>query len=148
MKNLNGWQVVALVAILCGTLIALVWQGQSVGAIVAAGVVVASALGINVATNLAQNSVNSEKLGQVKDLANGQNQTLQRQLETERAVHAGERAFLMNQVKEANDRAVQFAAMITPDKAPEVTNAPRPDDSSDTIAFGLQQPVPYSGQDH
>lgn len=122
MKNLNGWQIVALVAILCATLVILVQQGQTVGAIVAAGVVVASALGLNVATSFAQNSVNSEKLTQVKDLANGNLAAAREQLETERAAHATERAALIAQLQEANNRSVQLAAMIPPQAAPEASN--------------------------
>ncbi len=114
MKNLNGWQVVALVGVLCATLVALVWRGQDIGAIVAAGVVVASALGLNVATSFAQNSVNSEKLGQVKDLANGNLQAMRDQLAAKEEQHAAERADMMRQIRDANDRAVQLAAMIPP----------------------------------
>ena len=132
MKNLNGWQVVALVGILCATLVTLVWQGQSVGAIVAAGVVVASALGVNVATSFAQNSVNSEKLGQVKDLANGQNQALQRQLVDKDKMYTDLLAEKDRQLQAAHDRAVQLAAMIPPDKAME---------SSATQPVGTQLPM-------
>lgn len=122
MDRLSGWQIVTLLGMLLATIVGLVAMGQELGAIISVSVLIASALGVNIATNVAQNSLNSEKLGQVKDLANGNNQALREEIAAIRAQHADERAELLRQVQESNNRAVQLAAMIMPDKAQDVNH--------------------------
>ena len=69
MKSLNGWQIVALVGLFLGTLVALVAMGQEIGALVAAAVAILAALGFNGA----QNAINLERTTEVRTLANGNN---------------------------------------------------------------------------
>jgi len=108
MKNLNGWQIVTMFGMILAAIVTLVAMGQEVGAIVTAGIVVASALGVPIV----QGAVNSEKMGQVKDLANGNLAAMRDQMATDRAAHALERAELYQQLQAANDKAVQLAAMV------------------------------------
>lgn len=122
MDKLSGWQIVTVVGMLLGAVVGLVAMGQELGAVMSIGILIASGLGVNIATNLAQNSVNAEKLTQVKDLANGNNQALRDEIAAIRDQHAQERAELQRQLKESNDRAVQLAAMVLPQNAPEVPN--------------------------
>jgi hypothetical protein len=89
-------------------IVTLVAMGQEVGAIVTAGIVVASALGVPIV----QGAVNSEKMGQVKDLANGNLAAMRDQMSTLILQHQVERAELHQQLQAANDKAVQLAAMV------------------------------------
>lgn len=111
MKNLNGWQIVALVGLVLGAIVALVAMGQEIAAVSAVGIMVASALGVPIY----QQAVNGEKVGQVKELANGNLKRLQDQIADIYVQHAAERADWALQLQAANDKATALAAMLPPD---------------------------------
>lgn len=116
MKNLGGWQVVALVGILAAAFCVLVGLGQDVGALVAAGLLIAGALGVPIV----QGAVNAEKLNNNNALANGNLAALREQMERVISQHAEQMAEKDRQLQAANDKAVTLAALIPTDaKLPE-----------------------------
>lgn len=120
MDKLNGWHLVALVAIGCTTLVLLVWMGQELGAIASLGVLILGALGFSAAQNYKNNAVSVEQLGQVKDLANGNNEALRTQMAFERTQAALERQQMREQLDAAHRTNVALAALVPPDtKVPE-----------------------------
>lgn len=120
MDKLNGWHVVSLAAILATTLVLLVALGQELGAIASLGVLILGALGFNAAQNYKNNAVSSEQLGQVKDLANGNNEALRNQMALERTQAALERQQMREQLDAAHRTNVALAALVPPDtKVPE-----------------------------
>lgn len=120
MDKLNGWHLVTLVAVLCATLVLLVWMGQELGAIASLGVLILGTLGFNAAQNYKNNAVSSEQLGQVKDLANGNNEALRTQMAFERAQAAMERQQMREQLDASHRTNVALAALVPPDtKVPE-----------------------------
>lgn len=120
MDKLNGWHLVALVAILCATLVLLVWMGQELGAIASLGVLILGTLGFNAAQSYKNNAVSSEQLGQVKDLANGNNEALRNQMAFERTQAALERQQMREQLDAAHRTNVTLAALVPPDtKVPD-----------------------------
>lgn len=120
MDKLSGWNVVALVLIGCTTLVLLVALGQELGAIASLGVLILGTLGFSAAQNYKNNAVSSEQIGQVKDLANGNNEALRNQMAFERAQHALEREQLMTVIQASHNREVALAALAPSDtKVPE-----------------------------
>jgi len=115
MDKLNGWHFVTLVAILCTTLVLLVALGQELGAIASLGVLILGALGFSAAQNYKNNAVSSEQLGQVKELANGNNEALRAQMALERAQAVLERQQMREQLDLAHRTNVTLAALIPPD---------------------------------
>lgn len=116
MDKLNGWHVVSLVFIMCTTLVLLVALGQELGAIASLGVMILSVLGFSAAQNYKNNAVSSEQLGQVKELANGNNAALREEMARRDEAHAAERAIWIAQLQAAHDREVAYAAMVSPEK--------------------------------
>lgn len=116
MKDkLNGWHIVILVALVLGTIVALVRMGETLGAVVAAALAILAVLGYNTAQNKTNN-----------DLANGRLTAMQEQISTLIKNHADEmarkdaqfsleRASMQTHIKEANDKAAMYAAMAPPD---------------------------------
>lgn len=120
MDKLNGWHVVSLVLILCTTLVLLVALGQQLGAIASLGVLILGALGFNAAQNYKNNAVSSEQIGQVKELANGNNEALRTQMAFERAQAALERQQMRQQLDAQHKVTIALAALVPPDaKIPE-----------------------------
>lgn len=124
--GLTGWQVVALVALLCGTIVGLVAMGQTLGAVAGVGIMILAALGFTGAQQL----VNGEKVSQVKDLANGNNKDLRDQIDKILASHADERqqadarAALERQQMQAQLTALQhqmvtLAVAVPPETKPD-----------------------------
>lgn len=125
--GLTGWQIVALVALLCGTIVGLVAMGQTLGAITGVGIMILAALGFTGA----QQFVNAEKVSQVKDLANGNNKELREQIEKILANHAEERRQaearaalerqqFQQQLTAVQQQTVAYAAAAPPDAKPEL----------------------------
>lgn len=114
MDKLNGWHLVALVFIGCTTLVLLVAMGEELGAVASVGLAILSVLGFSAAQNYKNNAVSSEQIGQVKELANGNNQALRDEMARRDAVHAQERALWAVQLQAAHDREVAFAAAVPP----------------------------------
>jgi hypothetical protein len=120
MDKLSGWHFVTLVAILCTTLVLLVALGQELGAIASLGVLILGALGFSAAQNYKNNAVSSEQLGQVKELANGNNEALRNQMALERTQAALERQQMREQLDAAHRINVTLAALVPPEtKVPE-----------------------------
>lgn len=119
MKNLTGWQVVAVVGLFLSAFCILVALGQDVGALIAAGLVILGALGVPIY----QNAVNSEKINQGNMLANGNLKDLREQLTTVLNLHAEQLAEKDRLIQQAHEQAVQLATMVSPDtKIPEGLN--------------------------
>lgn len=116
MKSLNGWQIVALVGLFLGTLVALVAMGQEIGALVAAAVAILAALGFNGA----QNAINLERTTEVRTLANGNNNELRKQLEEKEKRHNDQIAELMRQIQATNEKLAATAAYVAPEQASDV----------------------------
>lgn len=120
MDKLNGWHLVALVFILCTTLVLLVWMGEELGAIASLGVLILGALGFSAAQNYRNNAVSSEQLGQVKELANGNLAALRAEMARRDEAHAEQVAVLLGKLENSHNREVAFATMAPPDsKLPE-----------------------------
>ena len=120
MDKLNGWHLVTLVAILCTTLVLLVWMGQELGAIASLMVLILGTLGFSAAQNYKNNAVSSEQIGQVKELANGNNQALRDEMARRDEKHAEQIAGLLAQLESSHSREVAYAALVPPDaKIPE-----------------------------
>ena len=115
MDKLNGWHLVALVLILCTTLVLLVWMGQELGAIASVGVLILGTLGFNAAQNYKNNAVSSEQLGQVKELANGNNAALRDEIKRRDQAHAEQVSLLLDKLQASHDREVAYAALVPPD---------------------------------
>jgi hypothetical protein len=117
--KLNGWQIVALVAVVLGGFIALVYMGQTLGAVVTAALAILGVLGYNTAQGKTNN-----------DLANGRLTALQDQITTLIQDHAAEmarkdaqfaleRSQMQLHIREANDKAASYAAQVTPEPKSE-----------------------------
>ena len=113
--KLNGWQIVTLVAVVLTAFIALVYMGQTLGAVVTAALAILGVLGYNTAQNKTNN-----------DLANGRLTAMQEQISTLIKDHSEEiarkdsqfsleRATLQAHIREANDKAAMYAAMAPPE---------------------------------
>lgn len=112
----NGWQVVTIIGLVLTAIVVLVALGQELSALITTCILVASALGVPIV----QGFVNSEKMNQNNALANGNLAALREQLNQVITQHSTERTEIQAQLQAANDRAVQLAAMISPDaKFPE-----------------------------
>lgn len=116
MRNLNGWQIVTLLGLLLAALVILVALGQEVSALVGAGLVVASALGVPIV----QGAVNAERVSQVKELANGNLTSARQAVDAAHAQAAAERAEAAKTIQAMQQQMLALAALIPPDtKVPD-----------------------------
>lgn len=120
-------------------IVILVAMGQELSALITTGLLVASALGVPIV----QGFVNSERMGQVKELANGnlaamreemtrkdlqhaeemtrKDQQHAQELTRERAAASLERTSLQERLHEAHEARVALATLLPPEaKPPEV----------------------------
>jgi hypothetical protein len=129
MKDkLNGWHIVILVALVLGTIVALVQMGETLGAVVAAALAILAVLGYNTAQNKTNNDLANGRLkafqDQVTTLIQDHTADLARkdaQFALERAQMQAERAQMQLHIKEASDKAAAYAAQVLP---PDPTRAP------------------------
>lgn len=97
-EKITGWQVVTLIGLILGTIVALVAMGQPLSGLVAAGVAIASILGVNVVQVAANQAGSGARLDKIDQQTNGTN------------------AKLMQQVAEGHRRETALAALVSPDK--------------------------------
>lgn len=97
-EKITGWQVVTLVGLILGTIVALVAMGQPLSGLVAAAVAVASILGVNVVQVAANQAGSGARLDKIDQQTNGTNQKL------------------MQQVVDSHRRETALAALVAPDK--------------------------------
>jgi hypothetical protein len=117
LNKLTGWQIVTLVGLVLGTIIALVAMKQQLSAIVAAAIGVASLLGLNVVQVAAANAGNAEKMGQLKEQGNGNLAAANQRLTDAEERHALERQQLMDHNAALQKQVVGMAALVPPEKA-------------------------------
>jgi hypothetical protein len=115
MKNLSGWQLVSLVGLLLAALVALVAMGQTVSALVAAGLVVASALGVPIY----QGAVNRERIEHGNALSNGNLDAMRKMVNDTLTQAAEERAEFARVTQQMQQQMVELAKQIPTDVKPD-----------------------------
>lgn len=121
MKNpLNGWQVVTLVGMVLATMVALVWMGQTLGAIASVGVVILAALGYNVSQTAATKDLANGNLAAMRDQLAEKDKQYAEDMARKDNQMAMERAVFQQTLAQAHAQTVSMAAALPPDtKLPE-----------------------------